>query len=273
VLGFFRIYAFPWTPDQNHRFVDLSESEAASITGGRLPRFIPGDDTTEQSALRNCQEGARLLNVILEAAADAFVLAEDLGIVPDYVRPTLKKLGIPGFSIPIYEREEADRSFVSKDKLPALSLCTYGTHDNDPLASYYEGLVRWWHGDDGHQGWLETQRLMRFLGLDENHPPTTYTNELAQAFFHALLSSPCWLTVLMITDLIGTRQRFNLPGTSSASNWSQRLEKSLVEYAGDKQYAEKFNYLRQLVIQTKRQPGSLNKLYATKTHSAKLNSA
>ena len=264
VLGFFRIYAFPWLPQQNNQFTDLTPQQAAEITGGRLPQFMPRSDEEAESALRNCEEGVVRLKIILQTAEPAFVIAEDLGMVPPYVRPTLQKLGIPGFAIPIFERDERDRSFLPKEKLPALSLGTYGTHDNDPLAIYYEVLVKWWHGNDGDAGWLEIQRLMHFLELDENHAPIAFTDELAYAFFRALLSSPCWLTVLMITDLLGSKQRFNLPGTSNASNWSERLAKSLSEYVNDKEYADKFNYLRQLILETKRQPNSMQKVGVVK---------
>ncbi len=273
VLGFFRIYAFPWLPEQNATFADLSIEQAAAITGGRLPQFKPGSDDAKESVLRNCQEGEARLKIILQAAGDTFVVAEDLGVVPAYVRPALKKLGIPGFAIPIFERDESDRSFLPAAKLPALSLATYGTHDNEPLAGYYEGLVKWWHGQDGHEGWLEIQRLMRFLNLDENKPPLAFNNELAYAFSRVLLYSPCWLTVFMITDLLGSKQRFNLPGTHNASNWSQRLDKSLHEYASDSEYAEKFNYLCQLIIETGRQPDSTDQGSIPKLPGGKLSSA
>ncbi len=273
VLGFFRIYAFPWLPQQNHQFIHLTLQEAAELNDGRLPQFMPRDDSNQDSARQNCEDGVNRLKIIIEAAQQAIVVAEDLGVVPDYVRPALKKLGIPGFSIPIFEREEIDRSLLARDKLPALSLATYGTHDNEPLVGYYESLVKWWHGEEGHQGWLEIQRLMRFLGLDENNPPATFTNELMYAFLGALLSTPCWLTVFMITDLLGSKQRFNLPGTSSDSNWSQRLAKSLAEYAQEKQYTERFAYLRQLIAETNRRPDFLNKSHSSAPHSAKLHYA
>jgi 4-alpha-glucanotransferase len=273
VLGFFRIYAFPWTPEKNQTFTELSPEQAMEMTGGRLPQFMPRSDEEDQSAQLNCQEGMDRLKVIMESAGSTYVVAEDLGMVPPYVRPALKKLGIPGFSIPIFERDESDRSLLPVEKLPALSLGTYGTHDNDPIVTYYEGLVKWWHGEDGDAGWLEIQRLMHFLKLDETNPPLTVTNDLLFAFFRALLSSPCWLTVLMITDLLGTKQRFNLPGTSSNSNWSERLEKSLSEYTKDARYADKFNFLRQLIIETKRQPDFISQKEPVKFSSEKITSA
>ncbi len=271
VLGFFRIYAFPWLPEQNSTFTHLSPTEAKELTGGFLPQFMPRDDKTKESASANCHEGKVRLNVILKAAADSIVIAEDLGVVPSYVRPALQELGIPGFSIPLFERNEIDRSFVPSDQLPGLNLGTYGTHDNEPLASYYENLVSWWHGEDGHNGWLEVQRLMRFLHLDANQAPKLYTDDLACTFFKILFSSPCWLVILMITDLLGTKQRFNRPGTSNASNWSERLEKPLADYALDKVYANKIKYANELIVQTNRQPNPLTKhlpeISATKLHN------
>ncbi len=52
----------------------------------------------------------------MEASGNAWIVAEDLGCVPKYVRPLLKTLGMAGFAIPIFERDEDDRSFKpSKD--------------------------------------------------------------------------------------------------------------------------------------------------------------
>ncbi|PWT96349.1 MAG: 4-alpha-glucanotransferase [Candidatus Melainabacteria bacterium] len=251
VLGFFRIYAFPWQPEKNQEFTHLSEAQAKALTGGRLPKFIAGDDSTPASALANEAQGKELLTTIIEAAGSARVIAEDLGVIPNYVRPLLKQLGIPGFSIPIFERQP-DYNFKPKETFPPLNLCTYGTHDHEPLASYYEHLVSWWHGPDGDNGWREVQRLAKFLSLDANQAPTEYTQSLQFAFFKALLQSPCWLAVLMITDLLGTKQRFNEPGLAGDYNWSQRLDKPLDQYEIDDRYANKISYFKQLIIETDR---------------------
>jgi 4-alpha-glucanotransferase len=254
VLGFFRIYAFPWQPEKNQEFVHLSEEQAKALTGGRLPKFIPRDDSTPASARANEAEGKELLTTIIDAAGSAKVIAEDLGVIPDYVRPLLKQLGIPGFSIPIFERQ-ADYSFKTKESFPPLNLCTYGTHDHDPLARYYENLARWWHGPDGDNGWREVMRLAKFLSLDANQMPTEYTEALQFTFLKTLLQSPCWLAVLMITDLLGTKQRFNEPGLAGDYNWSQRLNEPLAAYETDERYADKISYFKRLIIETDRAVG------------------
>ncbi|NIP96094.1 MAG: 4-alpha-glucanotransferase, partial [Akkermansiaceae bacterium] len=51
ILGFYRLYAFPWRPVRNREFLTLSHEEAAARTGGNLPGFKPrADDTGERRA-------------------------------------------------------------------------------------------------------------------------------------------------------------------------------------------------------------------------------
>jgi 4-alpha-glucanotransferase len=255
VLGFFRVYAFPWIPERNHEFADLTQEEAKVKTGGKLPRFIPRSDyEPPENGELNAKEGKEIMLVLMQAAASTGIVAEDLGVVPEYVRPLLTDLGIPGFTIPIFERDEESREFKPKETLPPLNLATYGTHDHQPLRTFYEGLVKWWHGEDGHEGWLEIQRLMKFLGADQSNPPQEFSQELHRLLLKVLLETPCWLAVLMITDLLGTDQRFNEPGLSGDYNWSQRLDRELWQYAIDPKFAGKISYFRDLIKQTNRLP-------------------
>jgi 4-alpha-glucanotransferase len=255
VLGFFRIYAFPWVPERNGEFLPLTDEEAKKKTGGRLPGFKPRSDEEEEDAEKNAEEGKALLQVILDAAGSAGVVAEDLGMVPEYVRPLLTKLGIPGFTIPYWEHLE-NRELKPLKTLPKLSLITYATHDHQPLVTYYEQLVDQWHSPEGHAAWLDVQRLMRWLGEEEDAPPKTYTPELHHAFVKALLQSPCWLAVYMVTEMLATKERFNAPGTSGASNWSTRLDHPLDWYSKNSPFKERISDLAKMVKETKRVPQS-----------------
>jgi 4-alpha-glucanotransferase len=244
VLGFFRVYAFPWIPERNGEFVNLSPEQAKKLTGGKLPGFEPRPDTPQDNAALNCEDGTRLLSMILDAAGDTKVVAEDLGMVPSYVRPRLTEMGIPGFVIPIFERvSDFDRSFRGRQTYEPLSLVTLGTHDHEPIASFYEGLSKWWHGPDGDNGWQEVRRLMQFLELDADNPPVHFDDRLHRRLIEVLLDTPSWLAVLMVSDLFGTTQRFNEPGIAGDSNWSQRLDRPLVEYAQDDHYGPLLSWL------------------------------
>ena len=251
VLGFYRVYSFPWLPQANNEFLELSLEEAKAKTGGKLPQFLPYSDEDETQAKLNEKQGVKILKKIIEFSGDAIIIAEDLGLVPDYVRPSLAKLGIAGFTIPQFERNE-DYTYKDPDTYPEGNLATYGTHDHDPLALFYDNLVKWWHGSDGRVGWLEVQRLMQFLGWDINSPPVEFTIDLHQALLTRLFETRCQYAVLNISDIFGTRQRFNLPGSSNDSNWSQRLEMSLEDFENNDYYQNKINFLHNLILKTQR---------------------
>ena len=103
VLGFYRIYAFPWRPQRNEEFLPLSQQEMLQRTDGHAPHFTPRDDSNRQNCAANQREGEEYLRVVLEAAGATRLVGEDLGTVPPYVRPSLHSLGIAGFKIPQWE--------------------------------------------------------------------------------------------------------------------------------------------------------------------------
>jgi 4-alpha-glucanotransferase len=58
----------------------------------------------------------------------------------------------------------------------------------------------------------------------------------------------------MITDLLGTKQRFNEPGQGGDVNWSQRLEATLDELEKRPEYAENISAFKSLILKTNRLP-------------------
>jgi len=254
VLGFFRIYSFPWMPQQNDEYAFLSAEEAKLKADGREPHFIPRPDETEEDSALNCAEGESLLKMIQDVAGPTAVIAEDLGVVPKYVPPLLEKLGIPGFAIPQFLVDPETREYIPKEEMPELSIATWGTHDHPPLVAWYQELTRRWRGPDGHDAWLDLQRLMRFLGENEHEPPVFLTDKLQEAFMRSLLESKsCW-TVFVISDIFGIDMRFNAPGTATDDNWSQRLDRPLNEYINDPVIGPKLRYVTEQIAKTGRTP-------------------
>lgn len=240
VLGFYRVFAFPWRPQENGTFTELTEEQAQARTQGRLPRFFPHPDDTDAHKKVNCAQGEALLKMIQRAAGDTVVIAEDLGVVPDYVRPNLTKLGIAGFKIPHWERN-GDYNYVDAADYPRLSLVTPATHDHEPLAARWRQM---WadHEDakakqDHHRAyitWLELQRFVKWAGGDENHVPHHFTPHLHEAYCRRVLESNGWLALFMITDVFATEARFNVPGPIAESNWTERLTQPVSKLDGGK---------------------------------------
>jgi len=233
VLGFYRVYSFPWTPDRNGEFVDKTEADVKSKLG-RLPQFLPASDETAEGAETNREQGERLLRMILEAAGASVVIGEDLGVVPDYVRPSLRRLGISGFKIPIFEKDEATGEYKPAEDYPALSVATLSTHDHFPMRRLWR---QWWESweegqnapegseerSNGERSSWELYRTQRFLGLQDNTPIREFEPMIREGWIRKLLQCPSWLTLFMIPDLFGLETRFNVPGPVAETNWSQRL--------------------------------------------------
>lgn len=224
-LGFFRIYSFPWRPEDNEKFIGLTAEQAIEITKGPLPGFVERDDATEENRQLNQLHGEAILKVFLEEVGPHRLIAEDLGEVAPYVRPTLAKLEIPGFKIPQWERVVWDRLTPGPD-YQRLSLATFATHDHPPIKAVWEELVTQTESEDPavrdhgiHSMW----EFMNFCGQPEIKLPQPYTEEIHQLFVKGLFASNSWLAVHMITDLLGTDERFNVPGSAGDQNWTERL--------------------------------------------------
>jgi 4-alpha-glucanotransferase len=232
-LGLFRIYSFPWTPDRNAEFLPLTETEAAAKTGGRLPGFKQLPDDTPEHKAANQAQGEELLRMIQEASGETTVVAEDLGCVPEYVPPTLEKLGIPGFRIPMLFREQ-DGSYSDPKKYPRLSLAQPATHDHTPLAALWEEC--WTNidaGRDVENNRRELQHMMNFAGLRDEAPPREFTDHIHEALSRAVMESSSWLAVFQIQDVFGQTARFNTPGSVASTNWSHRLPQTVKQLDAD----------------------------------------
>jgi 4-alpha-glucanotransferase len=232
-LGFFRIYSFPWTPDRNAEFLPLDHSQAAVKTGGRLPGFAPFPDDTPEHRQFNRSQGKEILRFLQEASGDTKIVAEDLGLVPDYVPVVLRELGIPGFRIPAFFREH-DGSYSDPAKYPRLSLTQPATHDHAPIAAVWQEC---WHnieaGRDAAGNRRELRRLMEFARLGAEPAPREFTGALHEAYLRRVAHSNSRLVVVMITDIFGQTARFNTPGAVSDENWTTRMEQTVAELDRD----------------------------------------
>jgi 4-alpha-glucanotransferase len=139
------------------------------------------------------------------------------------VGPTLHKLGIPGFRIPMLFRE-GDGSYSEPKAYPRLSLAQPATHDHPPLAA---GWTECWDNIDAGRNVEGNRRelrlIMDFAGLRHQEPVREFTPQLHEAYMRRVLESASWLVVFQITDVFGMSARFNVPGSVSPSNWSHRL--------------------------------------------------
>ena len=267
ILGFYRIYAFPWRPERNPEFIGLSHEQAAELTGGRLPRwFLRPDDTVENKAA-NRADGDVRLRAILAAAGDAEVIAEDLGWVPEYVRPHLYDLNIAGFRIPHWDCNEFGHP-TPGNCFPENSFATYSTHDHDPVCGIWRGCLNVIHAHQQHpteqtawqvHGAHNTLRILcEFAGIPiPSHGPwPPFTEGIRLRLIKALFDSNSRYAVLMITSLFALDDRINQPGTRGGNNWRFRIPWTLDEIRSDSRLGEICRKLAAAISITRRHPNA-----------------
>src|SRR5437667_5142783 len=221
ILGFYPIYAFPWRPRKNNEFFPLNWNQMLERTGGRPPHFIPRDDETPDHRQANKREGEEYLRVILEEAGIMRVIGEDLGVVPDYVRPNLRSLGIAGFKIPQWETR--DGKIVPRDRYERLSVATYATHDHEPIGALWDAAFERPASEAGAQARATLEKIASFAGLNPKIDALDFEKDFYPAIMDALFRCESWISMVMITDLLARKYRFNVPGTKAKLNWTRRM--------------------------------------------------
>jgi 4-alpha-glucanotransferase len=95
---------------------------------GTEPQFTPAEEAVQTEL------GERVLRIFASSGAE--IVAEDLGVVPDFVRASLGLLGIPGYKVLRWEREwDVDgQPFIDPLDYPRSAVATSGTHDTEPMA-------------------------------------------------------------------------------------------------------------------------------------------
>jgi 4-alpha-glucanotransferase len=181
-----------------------------SRTGGE--GFFTPPDEPSQLAL-----GERLLDLFRSAGAE--IIAEDLGTVPDFVRASLARLGVPGYRVFRWERHwhTPGQPFREPTEYPRLSVGASGTHDTEPVAIWWEQAA-----EEERQKVAEL-RLVQELsgGADIVHAP--YDTVVRDLLTEALFASGSDLLLLPIQDVFGWRDRINQPATVTGENWTYRL--------------------------------------------------
>lgn len=171
-------------------------------------RFIPPEETHQRA------QGERLFGLL---SLPAGIIAEDLGVAPDFVRQTLTRMSIPGYRVLRWERD--NHTYRNPRGFPTLSLVTTGTHDTETMREWWE-LLPESERSAVSSVYPELQALTELSG---------YTPALHQALLAAAENAGSDLCVIPWQDVFASRERINLPGSMSQSNWAYRMEQRVDE--------------------------------------------
>jgi 4-alpha-glucanotransferase len=217
---------YPWMRERARRMAELYGAYRVDhVVGLYRTFFFPNDGSPP--AFVPPEEAGQLVNgeaVLGLFSQRARVIAEDLGTVPDFVRASLARIGIPGYRVLRWERnwDSGGDRYRDPGAWPALSVATTGTHDTDTSADWFDALDP-----------LERARFLELpqLAALKARGVTRFDDGVRDALLELVYGAGSDLLLLPFQDLFGDRERINVPGTVNEVNWTWRMPTSLATLA------------------------------------------
>jgi 4-alpha-glucanotransferase len=172
------------------------------------------------------------------------VIGEDLGTVPDYVRPSLRSLGLAGFKIPQWEFYHG--RVTPGAEYERLSVATYATHDHKPMRGLWEEALEQLTSTSD-QARAELEKIATFCGFRRTSDQIDFERDFYPAMMEGLFQSESWIAIVMITDLLARKYRFNIPGTATGSNWTRRMQRSISQLRSSPKERKRMQMIRELL--------------------------
>lgn len=216
--------------------VGLYRTYVRPLDGG-APFFVPPEEAAQRA------QGERLLALL--SATGARITVEDLGVIPEFVRASVARLGLPGYRVLRWEREDQQpgKPFVDPLSYPAVSVATTGTHDTEPLAVWWESLPA-----------ADLRELARVPSLAALNPllaegaagleRSEFDARTRDTILSALYAAGSDMLILPIQDVFGWRDRINKPATVGEWNWTFALPWPVERLAIERQPLERAEALR-----------------------------
>ena len=225
---------FDWLRHRARRMVDLFDGYRIDhLVGFFRTYFRPKDGGPAQFTPADEASQAVLGERVLSAFKDAggSVTAEDLGVVPDFVRATLARLDVPGYKVFRWERRwhAPGQPYVDPADYPRVSVAVSGTHDTETMAE-------WWTvtSADERAAVLDIPSVRRHLAPEAIAPARDgeFTPAVRDALLRALYAAGSDLLIVPMQDVFGWTDRVNQPATVNDVNWTWRLPWTTDQLAG-----------------------------------------
>jgi 4-alpha-glucanotransferase len=216
---------FDWLRDRAHRNADLFDGYRVDHLVGFYRTYYRPHDGSEARFIPEEQDaqvelGERVLGVFREPGSE--IIAEDLGVVPDFVRASLARLSIAGYKVFRWERQWHSEGEPFKDPVeyPAVSVATSGTHDTEPMVIWWEDAPR-----EEREAVLAIPSVRQLLTAEDVASVDTpgLPHVIHEALLETLFAAGSDTVILPIGDIFGWRDRINQPATVGDGNWTWRL--------------------------------------------------
>ena len=147
-----------------------------------------------------------------------------------FVHDVLRRLEMPGYRVLPWQK---DRSlFRDPRAFPASSVASWSTHDTAPIDA-------WW------DEFPEDERLQ--LSARARIPAGASPEARSLALLGDLFQTSSDLTLVLAQELLGSRERINIPATVGSHNWTWRLPAPIEDLQADRRVDARLDAIRILV--------------------------
>jgi 4-alpha-glucanotransferase len=176
--------------------------------------------------------GSRVMRAMMAEAGGARLIAEDLGVIPPFVREALTELGVPGYRVIPWEND--DGRFRDPRSFPSSSVATWSTHDTAPITTWWDELPE-----------SAREQLGAFAGIGADASP----HERWLPLLRLVLSSGSDLSLMLASEILGRGERINTPATVGGENWTYRLPMTLEDLARDPDAVGRMSALKKATLE------------------------
>ncbi len=188
---------FAWMRARARRYAALYDGFRIDHLVGLYRMFIRPIDQTRPAFFEPGDEpgqirlGETMIAVLGSCSPAPALIAEDLGVIPGFVRESMARLELPGLKVLRWERhwDEPGQPLIDPTEFPEQSVATTGTHDLEPLAA--------------------TEAIT--------------TDAQRAAVLRSLLAAGSRLTLIPLQDVFGWTDRINTPAIVDDLNWTWRV--------------------------------------------------
>ena len=195
------------------------------------------------------------------------VVGEDLGTVPDGLRPRLADAGVLSYHPLIFERR-GEGGFKAPETYPPQALAAFSTHDLPILSGFWQGrdldlryALKLLASEEARRRLVvdraqDRARLLMALEsaglLPEGasvHPVAVpaVTPQIMLAVHAFLARTPSRMLLVQPEDVLGVVEQANLPGSrdDQHANWRRRLPLNFEDWRDDERFVSLVDVLRQ----------------------------
>ncbi|MBQ4494034.1 MAG: 4-alpha-glucanotransferase [Elusimicrobiaceae bacterium] len=211
MVGFFRTWIFEKGQDKGHFDIENEEEQK--------------------------KRGFDFLQAVFETAKEKLPIAEDLGVIPDYMRQMMQELSMPGYKVLRWEKD--NEVFREPRNYQKASVATTGTHDTETLKEWWQQMPAW-----------QRANFWEMVSAKKTDGNVAWSKEVHKEILKRTLGSASCLVILPFQDILGEEGRINTPGTVNEENWTYRTPFEPEQIS--KEYQESFDTLKDLMRETER---------------------